>query len=175
MKPKVTSRQNLVRNRYLTVYEDKVEWGGQRHDYFWVDVADGVGVVAVNSRDEVCLLKVYRHASGGFYWTIPTGGVEAGEQPLAAGVRELGEEGGVSAKTWRPLGTMEPSPGTVRQVCHIFLATGLTVHQTGHEALELIEVHWQPYTQALAMIEAGELTDAWGVIPLLRAARHVLD
>ncbi len=55
--------------------------------------AFSAGVVPVRLSAEgprILLLRAYRH------WDFPKGGVEAGEQPIDAAIREVGEETGIT-------------------------------------------------------------------------------
>src|SRR5579871_6870425 len=66
----------------------------------------GAAVVALDSARRVCLLRQYRYVAGGWLWELPAGKLEPDEPPLVTAQRELVEEAGVSAKLWRPLGTV---------------------------------------------------------------------
>ena len=59
------------------------------------------------------------------------------------------------------------SPGILRERMHLFLATGLQPGTTRLEAGEQIETHIVRLTDALAMIERGEVEDAKTVAALL--------
>lgn len=61
-------------------------------------IREGARVVLVDARGRVLLLHfVYRRGplAGTDYWGLPGGGIEPGETPERAAVRELGEETGV--------------------------------------------------------------------------------
>lgn len=49
-----------------------------------------VGIMLLNSRDQVFVGK--RRRTAGDAWQMPQGGIESGEEPLAAALRELKEE-----------------------------------------------------------------------------------
>ncbi len=65
-----------------------------------------VGVVLFNPTGQVWIGK--RFAQGGPYaWQFPQGGIDPGESPEAAGLRELYEETGITDDLVDPLGTIE--------------------------------------------------------------------
>jgi ADP-ribose pyrophosphatase len=64
---------------------------------------------------------------------------------------------------------MHSSPGVFAEVIHLFLARGLSEVDLGHEADEVIEVHWLPLADAIARCADGTITDAKTLIGLYRA------
>jgi ADP-ribose pyrophosphatase len=133
----------------------------------------GAAVVALDTDGNVCVLRQFRHAAGGWLWELPAGKLDPGEAPLATAQRELREEAGLIAADWQSLGRIVSSPGVFTEVIHLFLARGLTPVATQTEEHELIEVHWLPFQQALAMARDGEITDAKSVAGLFRAQPEV--
>lgn len=129
----------------------------------------GAAAVAIDEQGRVCLLRQYRHASGGWLWELPAGKLDPGETPFSTACRELGEEAGVEADEWTDLGAMHSSPGILAEVIHLYLATGLRQAAHDHEAHEVIEIHWLPFGQALAWCSDGTITDAKTLIGLFRA------
>jgi ADP-ribose pyrophosphatase len=135
----------------------------------------GAAIVAINERGEVCLLRQFRHAVGeARLWELPAGCIDASdESPLATATRELREEAGVSAESWRTLGTLLSSPGFCDERLHLYLAGGLTHVGSSQHDDEYIEIHWLPFENALKMAAAGEITDAKTVVGLFRAKGFV--
>ena len=129
----------------------------------------GAAAVALDESLNVCLLRQYRHAAAGWVWELPAGKLDPGEAPLATASRELAEEAGLSAARWEPLGRMLSSPGVFTEVIHLFLARELTPVPSATETHELIEVHWLPFAEALALARSGEIVDAKTVVGLFRA------
>jgi ADP-ribose pyrophosphatase len=71
------------------------------------------------------LIRQYRYAAGGYIWELPAGILEsANETPVACAERELREETGLSAREWRPLGSIMTTPGFTDERIHLFLARG---------------------------------------------------
>lgn len=129
----------------------------------------GAAAVALDERKRVCLLRQYRHAAGGWLWELPAGKIDPGEAPAATAERELAEEAGVFAASWDSLGCLHSSPGVFTEVIHLYLARGLNEVDLGHEADEIIEVHWLPLVDALTWCADGKITDAKTLIGLYRA------
>jgi ADP-ribose pyrophosphatase len=100
-----------------------------------------------------------------------------GEDPEATARRELIEETGFDASTWRPLHRFYPSVGMTDAVLHVYLATdlrpvGRSAHGPEEEHMEVLRL---PLVDALDMVDRGEIADAKATIGLLMAARVLGD
>jgi 8-oxo-dGTP pyrophosphatase MutT (NUDIX family) len=75
---------------------------------------------------------------------LPAGKLdEEGESPLDTAKRELAEEIGKGARTWRKLTSFYTSPGFADEECHVYLATDLfdqPVEAIEGERIERVEV-----------------------------------
>jgi 8-oxo-dGTP pyrophosphatase MutT (NUDIX family) len=74
---------------------------------------------------------------------LPAGKLDAeGEDPLDTAKRELAEEIGKGARTWRHLTSFYTSPGFADEECHIYLATDLfddAAEAPEDERIEIVE------------------------------------
>jgi ADP-ribose pyrophosphatase len=129
----------------------------------------GAAVVAVNAANEVCLLRQYRHVTGGWIWEIPAGKLD-GKSPDEIARNELREEAGRRAASWASLGRMWSSPGVFTEIVHLYLARDLEAVPADLEPEEVIEVHWVPLGEAVGRALSGEIEDAKTVVGLLRTA-----
>ena len=127
-------------------------------------------VVAVDDRNDVALIRQYRHAAGGFIWEVPAGTLAAGEAADACAQRELREEAGLVAAEWTALGSIITTPGFCDERIHLFLARRLSDAAQALDHDEVLTVSRRPLSQALAMIAGGEIDDAKSVVALYRAA-----
>jgi 8-oxo-dGTP pyrophosphatase MutT (NUDIX family) len=129
----------------------------------------GAAVVAIDDREQVCLLRQYRYAGGGWIWELPAGKLEPNEPALLTAQRELEEEAGVRATRWRELGTYLSSPGIFTEVLHLFLAEDLQPAKATPEANEVFEIHWIPFKQACEWAADGTVRDGKTALGLMRA------
>jgi ADP-ribose diphosphatase len=139
----------------------------------------GVCVVAIDPQDRVLLVRQWRHAVGHSLLEIPAGTLDRHpdgsiEEPAGAAARELEEETGFRAGTWRYLGAFYTAPGFTSERMHLYLATDLApAHEDrlGPDEDERLELEPLPLGEAIAMAERGEFEDAKSLVGLLRVAR----
>ena len=133
----------------------------------------GSAVVALDEQKNVCLLKQYRYAAGGWLWELPAGKLEPEESAGLTARRELAEEAGVEGKIWQSLGSFLTTPGFCDERIHLFLTRQLIRVQKQPEKHEVIEIHWIPFHTALQQVYTGQIYDAKTMLGLLLAAPHV--
>jgi ADP-ribose pyrophosphatase len=119
---------------------------------------------------QILLIKQYRYAAEGFLYEVPAGRLDPGEEPIACARRELMEETGCEAARIEPLYTFYTTPGFTDERIHAFMAVGLTRGQSRHESDEFITVETLTLSQALGLIEKGEIKDAKTALSILYAA-----
>jgi ADP-ribose pyrophosphatase len=119
---------------------------------------------------QLLLIRQYRYAAGGFIYEIPAGLLNPGEDPRDCAIRELKEETGCAAEHVEHLLTFFTTPGFTDEKIHIFLATGLERGETAHEADEFLTVETVTLSQALQLIEKGEIQDGKTALAILYAA-----
>lgn len=106
--------QKKTDNRFLNFYEfEAIHRDGQKAPYYVASRAKDVGHLKAVTRenrpdgvilcgfygeagDKVVLVRQYRYPIGDYVYELPSGLVEEGEDVLAAGIREMYEETGLS-------------------------------------------------------------------------------
>ena len=114
---------------------------------------------AKNKEKHVLLERQYRHAAGRFLYELPAGRIDEGESELSAAKRELLEETGYSARSWKRVLRFWASPGFVAEAMSIYLAQELTAGTAQPEADEAIELKLVPLKEAVAMVMDGKIHD----------------
>ncbi len=132
-------------------------------------------IVAMTDTGALLLLRQYRHAVGGTIWEIPAGTLNDGESPEDCARRELIEETGYAARTWKRLGEITPVPGYSDERIHLFLATDLSPDRQRLDRDELIQVRSVSVKDALEMIDDGRIQDAKSIAALALAHRRLHD
>ncbi|MFA9445157.1 NUDIX domain-containing protein [Egicoccus sp. AB-alg6-2] len=142
-----------------------------------VEQHHAVAMVAVTDDREVFLLKQYRQAVGAYVLELPAGIIDPDDpSPEAAAHRELIEEIGHDTDELQSLTVFLNSAGWSTERTHVFLARDPQPAPipddfvVEHEEADM-EVVRLPLAEAVALVAAGEVTDAKTVIGLLLAER----
>ena len=153
------SGKTVFKGKIIDVVHDSVELENGRHTTR--EVVRHRGAVAILAMDggRIVLVCQYRYAVGRELLEIPAGKLEAGEQPLAAAVRELSEETGGFCTDLSPLGEYYGSPGILSECIHLFFG-----HLSGEGAQhpdedEFLSVQRLTPAELRARIAAGEIVD----------------
>jgi ADP-ribose diphosphatase len=119
---------------------------------------------------QILMLRQYRYAAGGYVFEIPAGRLDPGEAPDACAARELKEETGCTAASIVPLITMLTTPGFTDERIHLFMATDLTHGEHAREADEFVDIVVLRLSEALELVQQGEIPDGKTALGLLYAA-----
>ena len=170
MTAKANHQKLIYKGRVINVYKDNVTLpNGKTVDMDVVRHPGAAAIVAVTDEKNIFLLKQFRYVIGDYIWEIPAGTLESGEAPLDCAKRELIEETGVCARSWKTLGEMTPAPGYTDERIHVFLAQQLIPAKQNLDPDEIIDVHQVPFDNALAMIRDGRIADAKSITGILMA------
>ena len=164
-----------------------------------VEHPGGACILPVDGEGNAYCVRQYRYPIGEHLLEAPAGKLERGEDPLVCAVRELGEETGFTAGKMDhgpedaeecgirelkeetgctagrivPLGAYHSSPGFSSERLYIYLALDLSrgeAHPDEGEFLDLVKL---PFSELLAMVKRGEISDGKTAIAALQA-EHIL-
>ncbi|WP_430501258.1 NUDIX domain-containing protein [Micromonospora trifolii] len=174
----VRSREERYRGRIFDVVTEEVTMpGGGTGLRDLVRHVGAVAVVALDDAGQVVLIRQYRHPVGRHLWELPAGLMDvSGEELPVAALRELAEEADLTAGRVDVLVDLHSSPGFTNEIVRVFLARDLADvpaderHERHDEEADLQVVRID-LDEAVAMVLAGEITNASAVAGLLAAAR----
>ena len=161
-------------NQWITCTEFKViNPAGKEGIYGKVHFKNkAIGIVPVDEEGNTYLVGQYRFVLNEWSWEIPEGGCPASELALEAAKRELKEETGLTASRWKLIQRSHISNSVSDEEGFVFLAEGLA---SGIRELEETEAGmklWKlPFTEALAMVLDGKITDSLSVMGIMKAGR----
>jgi ADP-ribose pyrophosphatase len=171
----------LHRGRYLTFRVDTIERAdGSRGTREIAGHPGAVAILAIDPQDRVLLVRQYRVAVGKLLLEIPAGTLDVAddgtvEDPDLAARRELEEETGMRAGSWREIARFYTAPGFASELMHLYLATDLKVadgERLGPDDDEHLLLERVPVHAAVAAAEHGEFADAKSLVALLWLGRQ---
>ncbi len=160
------------RGRILGVRVDKVRLpDGRITTREIAEHGASVCIVPVDPQGNVLLVRQYRKPIEDQLLEVPAGGIEPGESPLEAAMRELQEEVGFAAKEIQPLSGFWVSPGWCTEFMHAYLATQLEPASLPADYDENLAVVQVPLDEVDGLIRSGEIKDAKSIASLLLASK----
>jgi 8-oxo-dGTP pyrophosphatase MutT (NUDIX family) len=149
---------------------------GEEFERFIVRSPGAVGIVPIvfdeRDRPNVVLVRQYRPSIDIEMIEIPAGMRDVeGEPPEHTAQRELGEEAGYAAGRIELLTAFHPSSGLTDAMTWLFLGLDLRKVERSAQSVEEVSMTVEVIglSEAIALIERGDITDAKTIIGLLLA------
>lgn len=157
-------RFNFEVNSLRLPNKSEGEWECIRHP-------GGALAVPVTSEGKLVLVRQYRFTVRGRLLEFPAGTVESHEEPLETIKREIEEETGYTAHSWKSLGQFPIAPGYSDEYIYTFLAQDLEKLETPpqQDDDEDMEVVLMTPSELEEAILAGEPVDAKSICSLVLA------
>ncbi len=137
-------------------------------EFYVVHSPDWVNVLALTTDHHLVLVNQFRFGVDSFSLEIPGGVIDAGENPIEAGLRELREETGYVGTGARIIGSVHPNPAIQSNRCHLVLVEN--VHRSAQidwDSDEEIEVLTAPVEEVYAWARSGKVTHSLVIDALL--------
>jgi 8-oxo-dGTP pyrophosphatase MutT (NUDIX family) len=129
-----------------------------------------VGVVPIDDDGHTWLVGQHRYTLDEWSWEIPEGGGALGVDPVDSARRELVEETGLTAASWRQLCELHLSNSVTDERSIVYVATDLTAGDSAPDSTEQLTVQRLPLEEAIEMAMGGDITDAMSVAALVKLA-----
>ena len=116
----------------------------------------------------------YRHPIQGWELELPAGLIDPRETPRTGAKRELKEETGYFAKSWKTLGWLHTLPGISAQRAHVFLARDLKKGEIEREPYEYMKIKLLKAEAAYKLLRSGRIIHSSTVSALGLAEKTLL-
>ena len=161
----LVARQELFQGNFLHALRDTVRLpdGAQATREYVVHPGAVVVVPLLEGPDgqlHIVLERQYRYPVGQVMVELPAGKLDAGEDPLVCGRRELLEETGYQAREWARAGQMHLAIAYSTEVIHIYFARGLSLGERHLDDGEFLDVFTATPEALMAWCRDGQVTDA---------------
>ena len=131
--------------------------------------AIATGVLPIHADGTVTLVGQARFALMNYSWEMPEGGAPFGEDPFDGVRRELAEEAGLAARTWREVLRVETSNSLTDEQAICWLAWDLSPVARAPDETEVLAVVRVPFGSLLHEIGRGAVRDSLTVATAFRA------
>lgn len=158
----MTGSRYALETPFVKVREDTcVLPNGKRIEFYTVELKNWATVVAFSDKNEIILVKQYRHSTGETLIELPAGELKKDEDPQTAIKREFMEETGFALEQIEPLGTWYTTSG--KSDCEVTAYSGRIGKKIGEQELdaeEQIEILRKPASEVIQMIRNGTIQTA---------------
>jgi ADP-ribose pyrophosphatase len=147
---------------FRTAFVDGTHRGtGAATRFSLIECGDWVNVIALTPDDRVVLVRQYRPGTNTVCVEIPGGMIDPGEDAATAAARELEEETGYTARSWRKLGKVSPNPALQNNSLHTYLALDAEPTTAPRpEGGEVLAIETMPLAGVQAMMREGRIEHA---------------
>ena len=140
---------------------------GKSKSYDRVNHRDSVTILPVDEEGNIWFVRQYRIGSEKELLELPAGVMEYGEDPLSSAQREIREEIGMAAKSWKLLGSFYLAPGYCTEINNVFLAQDLYAAPLDMDEDEFLTIEHIPMNEVLVKIKNGEINDCKSLAALV--------
>jgi len=161
--------ESRILSKSPRVVEDLLEFAdGSRRKYVYFNFfGKAVAIAAFTEDNKMILTRQYRHPMGKVITDMPAGGMQEGETPEQAALRELEEETGYTAEKLEWIGRFNWAPGGMGPATvEIFFTRSLKLKRS-FDPNEIVNNEFVDFNEVLNRVLRGEYVDSALVIATL--------
>lgn len=127
-----------------------------------------IGILPLDQDNNTWLVGQWRYPINTYSWEIPEGGGPLGIDPLESAKRELKEETGIIAKSFKEIMRLHLSNSATDELAIVYLAKDLHFEASEPEESEILQVKKVHINEAYQMVNNGQITDAISVAAIMK-------
>jgi len=168
---KVTDKKEIYDNPWIKLTEYKVITPSEKPGIYgtvhFKNIA--IGILVLDQDYNTYIVGQYRFPLECYSWEIPMGGGLHDKSALESAKRELKEETGIIAKSWKQILKIHLSNSVTDEYGLTFVAKELEFHKASPEEVEELQVKKIAFSELFQMVMDGEITDSLTVASVLKA------
>lgn len=155
---KIVSRKELLTSKFFQVFEDTIEIeNGDKHVHKNATRDPSVIVIPLDEEGNIYLIDQYRYLINSRVIEGISGMVEDGLTPLETAIKELKEEGGITAEEIKEIAVTKSAASIITWEQFIFIAKDLSFKDQELEDTEDIQLVKMSLEEAISMIMNGSI------------------
>lgn len=163
---KTVSQKYVFKGNILKVRFDEAELpDGKPCTREFIEHGGGACVLYVEN-NKILLVRQFRYPYAESIYEIPAGKLDKGENPKHTALRELEEEGGVTATDAELLYVMYPSPGYTNEKIYIYRVHEGKRTDAHLDDGEFLDAEFVPEERVWEMLQKREICDGKTIIAL---------
>jgi ADP-ribose pyrophosphatase len=127
-----------------------------------------LGIIPLDEDYNTWLVGQYRYPLKKYSWEICEGGGIHNQPPLDSAKRELLEELGIKANSWKKIMELDVSNSVSDEKGMIYIAKELSFFKAEPEDCEVLQLKKLPFNSVYEMVINGEITDSISVAGILK-------
>lgn len=167
-------RKLAYKGAYLEIYSDTIQTPeGRITHYDHIHHPGAAGVIPVLDDGRILLVRQYRNSLDRFTLEIPAGGIEPGENPMAAAARECEEETGYRSEQVIPFIKVASAVAFCNEIVDIYIAKQLKPTHQHLDPDEVINVEAYTTEELSEKIFTCEICDSKTVAAIMAYINYI--
>lgn len=160
-KIKRIDRSLVYKGAWISMYTDSMAFAnGNFADWDFIHHNGAAAMVAEDADGKIVMIRQWRPGAEREILELPAGGINPGEEPMAAAVRELREETGALCDEAKPLLMIQPSPAYNDEKVHMFYCKVTGYAELALDENEYVTIERYSLDELIGMIMNGEIADS---------------
>ncbi|MBP5195626.1 MAG: NUDIX hydrolase [Lachnospiraceae bacterium] len=169
------SEEHIINDEWIDFRRSSWKFpdGSIYEPYYSYSRKDYVVIAATDTDGNYICVKQFRQGTREITTEFCAGGIEKGEDPLKAAIRELQEETGYVSDNWKMLSKLPSNATIADNYAHIFCATGCRKEAERHlDPMEFIDVVILKPEELAELIDKDGFKQAVHVVAYYKALQY---